>query len=262
MSHRSSVRDDDPALFYTGLVADLYDPLVSERARAQDYVSFLERSGTPALELGCGSGRPLLELVVLGYDVDGLDASPDMLARCRAAAREQALEVNLYEARMQDFALPRRYRSIFLAGASFTLLTSDADARGALECMRTHLLPGGSVLIPLETVDAAAVRAELGRFREAGGAGEVRLRCAVVAVECSADGRDVARRLRYERRWPDGRVDALERVWRTRSWPQAEFARLLEESGFESIRMRDPGGGTAAPDARVFVALARAGAAR
>ncbi|HEX7035645.1 MAG TPA: class I SAM-dependent methyltransferase [Pseudomonadales bacterium] len=262
MSDRSTARDDDPSLFYTGLVAELYDPLVSERARARDYLPFLERSGTPALELGCGTGRPLLELAALGYDVDGLDASPDMLARCREAAREQGLEVNLYHARMQDFALPRRYRSIFLAGASFTLLTSDAEARRALGCMRAHLLPGGSVLIPLETVDAAAVRAELGRFRETGGAGGTRLRCAVVAVDCSADGRDVARRLRYERRWPDGRVEVLERVWRTRSWPQAAFARLLDESGFESIRMRSRDGGPAASDAPVFVALARAGAAR
>lgn len=261
MADHSADRDDDPALFYTGLVADLYDPLAAERARAEDYLPFLERSGTPALELACGTGRPLLELAALGYDVDGLDASPDMLARCGAAARQRGLRVNLYQARMQDFALPRRYRLIFLAGASFTLLTSDAEARRALGCMRAHLLPGGSVLIPLEAVDAAAVRAELGRFREAEAAGDARLRCAVVAVDGSADGRDVARRLRYERRWPDGWVEVLERVWRTRSWPQAEFARLLEQSGFESIRMRGPDGGPAAPEAPVFVALARAGAA-
>lgn len=262
MSDQAAHRADDPALFYTGLVADLYDPLAAERARAEDYVPFLERSGTPALELACGTGRPLLELAALGYDVDGLDASADMLAHCRRAAQQQGLEVNLYQARMQEFTLPRRYRSIFLAGASFTLLTSDADARAALDCMRSHLLPGGSVLIPLERVDAAAVRAELGRFRETDGGDGSRLRCAALAVHSTADGRDVARRLRYERRWPDGRREVLERVWRTRAWPPHDFERLLEQSGFESIRMRRPGGGPADPDAALFVALARAGAAR
>lgn len=61
-----------PSQFYTGLVAELYDALVSYRPQADEYVPFLERSGTPALELACGSGRPLLDLVARGYDVEGL----------------------------------------------------------------------------------------------------------------------------------------------------------------------------------------------
>ena len=68
-----------PSQFYTGLVADLYETLASEHARADHYRPFLDRYGTPALELGCGTGWPLLDLVAGGYDVEGLDASPDML---------------------------------------------------------------------------------------------------------------------------------------------------------------------------------------
>jgi SAM-dependent methyltransferase len=77
---------DAPSQFYTGLVADLYEPLLSSPARADDYVPFLDRSGTPALELACGSGLPLVELVARGYEVHGLDASQEMLDRCRARA--------------------------------------------------------------------------------------------------------------------------------------------------------------------------------
>lgn len=36
MSDQAAHGADDPALFYTGLVADLYDPLAAERARAED----------------------------------------------------------------------------------------------------------------------------------------------------------------------------------------------------------------------------------
>ena len=71
----------DPSQFYTGLVVDLYEPLLSQRARAEEFAPFLERFGAPALELGCGSGIPLLDLVERGFEVDGLDASAEMLAR-------------------------------------------------------------------------------------------------------------------------------------------------------------------------------------
>ncbi len=77
----------DPASqFYTGLVAELYEPLVSYRARADEYVPFLDRSGQPVLEIACGSGVPMLDLLRRGYDVEGLDASQDMLALCREKA--------------------------------------------------------------------------------------------------------------------------------------------------------------------------------
>ena len=157
---------DTPAQFYTGLVADLYEPLASNHARAEDYVAFLEHSGTPALELACGSGLPLVELVERGYEVEGLDASQDMLDRCYARAADRDVDVTLHLAEMQSFSLSRRYQSIFLAGASFTLLATDEDAASALTRIYAHLEAGGSALIPLEIVDVEAIRKSLGRVRE------------------------------------------------------------------------------------------------
>ena len=60
----------DPASFYTGLVADLYGPLRSVVQDPEPYVRFIELSGEPALELGCGDGDPLLELRSRGIDVE------------------------------------------------------------------------------------------------------------------------------------------------------------------------------------------------
>ncbi len=246
--------------FYTGLVADLYDPLVSERASAEDYRPFLDRAGTPALELGCGSGVPLLDLRALGYQVEGLDSSADMLARCRQRAAERGLEVTLHQSEMQSFSLPRRYRAVFLAGATFTLLTTDEDARRTLACIHRHLLPGGAALIPLEIVDPSMVEAALGHYREATSETGERLRCAVIEVASRSDGCGLRRRLRYERIAPDGRVEVLERDWLTRWWSQGQFRNMLLEAGFESVSFRAPEGGPAPADAAVFVALARRGA--
>jgi len=246
-----------PAQFYTGLVAELYDPLKSEQARAADYVPFIERAGTPALELACGSGSPLLDLVALGYDVEGLDASADMLARCRAAAATRNLPVTLHEAEMQAFALPRRYRAVFLAGASFTLLTSDAEAAAALACIHAHLEPGGSTLIPLEIVDLAEASRGVGRWREERDPDGSRLRCGLIEVAHGSDERTLIRRLRYERHAPGRAPEILERDWVTRWWSQAQFREMLETAGFGKITLIATEGGRAQPEARAFAALAQ-----
>jgi SAM-dependent methyltransferase len=251
--------EEAPSQFYTGLVAELYESLASEHARADDYIPFLERSGTPALELACGSGLPLLELVERGFEVEGLDASRDMLDRCRARAEERALDITLYHAEIQSFSLPRCYRSIFLAGASFTLLTTDQDAASALERIHEHLEPGGSALIPLEIVDVEAIRKSVGRFREVTTDAGDRLRVAVVALDVSKDGRGFSHRLRYEHIPPSGAPDVVERDWQRRCWSQQQFREMLLSARFDKVSFRSRGSGRAQPDAVEFVALARRG---
>lgn len=44
-------------------------------------------SGSNILEVGCGTGRLLLEVCDMGYELNGLDASPAMLSRFRENAR-------------------------------------------------------------------------------------------------------------------------------------------------------------------------------
>ncbi len=248
---------ETPSAFYSGLVAELYDALVGERAAAGAYAPFLDRSGTPALELACGSGRPMLDLLARGYEVEGLDASADMLERCRAEAAASGLAPTLHLAEMQSFRLPRRYRSIFLAGASFNLLTTDEDAAAALGCMHAHLEAGGSALVPLEVPDADAVGRQVGQWREVTDASGCRLAVEWRSGELSEDGRDVAQRLRYERIPPVGEPSIVERTWRKRSWRQAPFRELALAAGFDEPSFRAPTGGPAEPDAGLFVALLR-----
>ena len=54
---------------------------------------FVMEGRGPSLELACGTGRPMLEFVADGFDVEGLDASQDMLDRCRRKA--SALKADL-----------------------------------------------------------------------------------------------------------------------------------------------------------------------
>ena len=60
--------------------------------------------------------------------MDGVDSSADMLACRRVEADAPGRELNLYEQSMEQLDLPRRYRSIYLAGPTFNLLADDATA--------------------------------------------------------------------------------------------------------------------------------------
>lgn len=77
----------------------------------------IERSGQPALDVGCGTGRLLLPYLRAGLDVDGCDVSGDMLALCREKAEKEGLEARLYQQAMHELDLPRRYKTIIVCGA-------------------------------------------------------------------------------------------------------------------------------------------------
>jgi cyclopropane fatty-acyl-phospholipid synthase-like methyltransferase len=100
----------EAAEFYTGIVVEAYAKLKSAQFDPQPYADFVAETGQPALEIGCGDGEPLLSLHAGGLDVEGVDSSGDMRDGCRAKAEALGLEVTLHHQRLEDLALPRRYR--------------------------------------------------------------------------------------------------------------------------------------------------------
>ncbi len=73
--------DETPQTWHFGLMARWWAEFNrAEPAELAYYQAAIERSGQPALDLGCGAGRLLLPLLAAGLDVDGVDLSPDMLA--------------------------------------------------------------------------------------------------------------------------------------------------------------------------------------
>ena len=243
----------NPSLFYTGLVADLYAPLKSMPTDPEPCARFIASSGEPALELGCGDGEPLVELRRRGLDVEGLDSSPDMLERCRRAAAAAGVEVVLHHQPMEEMQLPRRYRSIFLAGPTFNLLPDDDTAQRALVRIRDHLDDPASALIPL-FVPAATPAEHLGRAREAQSPEGARLRIAIVAEERDEVKRLQTSTLRYERTTGDD-TDVLEREWVLHWHTQAGFRELAASAGLVTKIVLGADGRPAAEDAPGFAFL-------
>jgi SAM-dependent methyltransferase len=240
----------DPSQFYTGIVADLYSPLRSAAPDPNLYASFIDLVGQPALELGCGDGDPLLELRRRGLDVEGVDSSAEMLDRCRRVADEEGLEVVLHHQRMQELDLPRRYRSIFLAGATFNLLTTDEDVSEALERVRAHLEPSGAALIPL-SIPAPTPPEDFGHARQATGPGGEVIRVTPLSEQRDEQTRTQVTVLRYERIDGDDHV-VEDRPWTLHWHTQEGFRSLAAAAGLHTAAVLDQRGEPASPDEETF----------
>ena len=230
-----------PSRFYTGLVAELYGPLRSSGAPdARTYARFIARSGQPALELGCGDGDPLLDLRARGIDVEGLDSSPDMLARCRARAEARGLTVTLHQSPMEAMELPRHFRSVYLAGPTFNLLPDDDTAWRALTRIRAHLEPDGSALIPL-FVPAPMLHDQLGVPRTHTDDRGRTMRVTPVSVDRDDAARLQVLVLRYELE-TDGELEVVERPWVLHWYTQDGFRQLVGDAGLLTDDVLDEGG--------------------
>jgi hypothetical protein len=234
----------DPADFYTGLVADLYAPLRSANPDPSGYVDFVRRYGEPALELGCGDGDPILALRREGLDVDGIDASSDMIERCRANAAAAGLTVNVWAQRIETMELPRTYRSIYLAGPTFNLLPDDDTALAALRRIGAYLESGGRALVPL-FVPTPTPAASFGAWRsDVDDAGRT-IRFCILRETRDDAARTQISTLRYERE-RDGEVESVERDWLIHWYSADTFAQLAAEAGLVLRRAPTDDAGTVA----------------
>ena len=144
---------------YRGLAASSWDLLRGDTSQWPDrpfYRRIIAESGEPALDVGCGTGRLLLDYLAAGVDVEGVDVSPEMLAICRGKGERMGLRPVLYEQALEELQLPRSYRTVFIPSSSFQLITDSLDARRALQRARAHLERGGAFVMSIMDVSGPA----------------------------------------------------------------------------------------------------------
>jgi SAM-dependent methyltransferase len=261
-----------PTTWHHGLVADWWALFNTTGDEIEYYRRFVE-AGQPALDAGCGAGRLLVPWLRDGLDVDGCDASADMIRRCRARARAEGLEPMLFVQALHELDPPRRYRTIVACGV-FGLGTTRTQDEEALRRLRAALKPGGTLALDMEVPWANAplwrrwTREERnalptpprdwGDRREAPDGSERALRTRTLSV----DPIDQSAGLEIEAgKWENGRQVEHERHQLTmRLYFPTELELLLERAGFTDIQVR--GGYDDAPptpdhDFLVFVAVSR-----
>jgi ubiquinone/menaquinone biosynthesis C-methylase UbiE len=137
----------NPGYDYYGLTADTWDMWrggLTDQADRNFFRDIIRQYGQPVLDVGCGTGRILLDFLSEGIDIDGVDNSPEMLALCRAKAQRLGFTPQLYQQPMETLDLPRTYRTILVPSSTFQVVTDLEKARNTLRRFLAHLQPGGA----------------------------------------------------------------------------------------------------------------------
>jgi len=232
-----------PQTWHHGLVADYWATVNLDAPEVELYRPYLQ---DPILDAGCGAGRLLAPLRELGYDVDGCDASSDMVER----TRRRAPDATLWVSPLHELAPPRRYATIVVCGV-FGLGSTRAQDEEALRRFHDCLEPDGTLLldnhVPYSSECWPLWRAEQrrslpeewpppGERRLADDGSEYELRVRV--LELDPLDQTIALELRADK-WIDGKhVAAEEHALTMRMYFRDELVLMLRNAGFAGVAVR------------------------
>lgn len=135
------------------LLASVYDEINGDISYPE-WADFIERiikdnytAGKPelVLDLGCGTGSMTIELARRGYDMTGIDLSPEMLDVARARAEEAGVGDKMLWL-CQDMTEFELYGTVDVAVSCLDCLnhlTEDGELKKCLSLVHNYLIPDG-----------------------------------------------------------------------------------------------------------------------
>ena len=130
-----------------------YVPFYRDRGDVRFYVEEALNANGAVLEMACGSGRVLIPTARAGVTIVGLDASAEMLARCRSSLQQESAEtqrrVELIHADMRAFDLGRTFPLVTIPFRAFQHLLTVEDQIACLMSVRRHMSDDGCFIVDL-----------------------------------------------------------------------------------------------------------------
>ncbi len=230
-SHASDGADYDAvARFYDLTYAGFEDDLAL-------YIGFAERTGSPILEVGCGTGRVAIPLAKAGFRVTGVDSSAEMLALARKKAEAAGVSgyLTLVQSDVRRLALPEHYALATIATNSFGLFCEQRDQLEVLDSIHRALQPDGLLIIDTFNPDPSILSSEDGllfhdftRVDPATGHTVVKMRSQKIDLARQV----ISATFFYDEIMPDGTMKRLIFPFDTRYFFPAELELLLEKCDY------------------------------
>lgn len=141
--------DEQTTNHYGRLCTEMYEFLHEEAPpdELEFYLSYASKSER-ILEALCGSGRSLIPFLDAGYDIEGVDSSPQMLEKLKAKRLEAAVTC----ADITAFKPDGKFDYVFITSGSVSLFTDAASLRNALTAVRDLLEPNGLLVFAVDTL--------------------------------------------------------------------------------------------------------------
>lgn len=182
------------------------------------------------LDLGCGTGKMTLELSSRGYDMTGIDYSPDMLDVARDAAEEQGADVLWLCQDMREFEL---YGTVDLTVSCLDCinhLTTPKDVEKTFKLVHNYLIPDGIFIFDIngkyKFENIYADRSYV--MEEEGGV--------CIWQNCYDEKKKICDfYITLFEECEDGRYERYDEEQRERMYTLSEMKRMLEKSNLEFI---------------------------
>lgn len=215
------------------LFAQIYDELMDEALYSKwlDIVTKWFGPDRTILELGCGTGRLAVELKKIGYSISGLDLSSDMLSLAYNRAQENGVNFPLIEGDMRDLSELGKYDAIISFCDSLCYLETKEDVKKVLEEVFTHLYSGGVFLFDVHSLyqmslfNGYSFHAELENV--------VFLWDSFEGVEKHSVEHELSFFVQKEKELYTRSFE----LHRERTYPLAEYKKMLEDVGFKNIEV-------------------------
>jgi len=120
------------------------------------YEDLAARTGSPILDVGCGTGRVAFALAQAGFQVTGIDESEEMLRRAQRhldANRPLATRVTLHQESAVAFRSDTPFRLAIMAVNTFGHFLTQQVQLKVLRNMRRYLSPGGILVLDMTPPD-------------------------------------------------------------------------------------------------------------
>lgn len=127
-----------------------YEPLFTLERDRREVARIIEVLGLPSgarvLDVPCGQGRHAHLLAEAGFRVDGVDLSPQLLARARERGTGPTLRYRRADMRRLPAQWTRRFDAVLNLFTSFGFFREPADDRRVMTEFARVLRPGGTLV--------------------------------------------------------------------------------------------------------------------
>jgi SAM-dependent methyltransferase len=185
-------------------------------------------AGARLLDVGCGTGSPILPMLERGFAVTGVDISLAMIAAAEHKLRGRA---ELHVGDMRSLPVFGSFDLVWCLCDGINYLLSDDELAAAFAGMRRNLAPGG--VVAFDTVGLGAMRAMYSSLQVVSGDDDVVIYRGAGSADL-ADGGCAEATFEHLRR-ADGVWQSAAAVHRQRHHPVAVLHAGLERAGLEAV---------------------------